>query len=264
MVATSKVKPSDICGRCAKPGHWKAECRSKASSKPKANSDVFAKDNTRGQEQLGRQGDTIANGPGHYRAANAAYTEGIAFVAEADAALTPVSQAVHTYLDSAASRHLISERKLFTSLKATHETIQWGGKDNCVGAEGCGTAVMEVVLPDGKTNKVTLSNALWVPTCRHNLISVGALKAAGGIPQFDAQGNMLIMKDGRIAIGIKEPGYMWLVKLTAQQGTPLPLRLMPKQSKSSALQTRTTQVGSYGHSDMAIHRINRLLKRLGW
>ena len=80
-------------------------------------------------------------------------------------------------VDSGASSHIVNDKKLFIDMDSTGRDIETAG--NTIRAEGIGTVELWAETDKGIWVKLTLSNTLFCPTLKRNLLSVGKIQDRG-------------------------------------------------------------------------------------
>jgi hypothetical protein len=79
-------------------------------------------------------------------------------------------------LDSGASVHICCNRELFTSISASSTSIAWGSYSSKIQASGVGTVSM---FMKSTKKSVLLTNVLYVPELKVNLLSLGLIADKG-------------------------------------------------------------------------------------
>ena len=215
-------KRSDMCNWCARLGHWEADCRAKASGKPKANEGEVRR--AKQYQARKKSGSPVTFPSAHPSTAPSAFL-----------ATEPTSQARVTLLDCGASRHMLGDKSAFLDLQPLHDYhIQLGSTTATMSALGQGTAHLTVILSDGTPHSITLSNDLWVPDGHADLISLGALVAKGGRPSFTTTNSLSVHLQGREALHARSENLLWVVKT-------MPHCALPPQTAMAASVERARQ-----------------------
>lgn len=118
-------------------------------------------------------------------------------------------------LDTGASSHMSFDHDDFISLRDVDEQkeVLFGDKSTAP-VEGIGDIVIRALV-DGKTRKVTLKNAFYVPQLRRKLISVSSATNRGCTGQI-LSNKMVISKNGQdMVVGIKQSG-LYVVQLAEE------------------------------------------------
>lgn len=191
-----KKKFKGECFHCKKKGHKIQDCRIKKA-----------------EEKNGTSKGSKAN-----ESANTAQTELELFVAieELCSSTHESTSDCSWVLDSGASRHMTSEKSLYSSMQPLQEPIivKVGNNAKCP-AEGTGS--VSFVDSNGTVKK--LSNVLYVPQIKRNLISVAAITDLGHEVSFNKAGAKILDSSGNIVgAGVRRNNLYELSALTATAG----------------------------------------------
>ena len=105
------------------------------------------------------------------------------------------------FLDSAASRHLCKNRKMFQSVsRLRYPKSVKVGDGSVVMAKFQGTIKMKIRSENGIT-KFKMMNVLYVPELKYNLLSVSQASKSGKTIQFDQFGAEIIDKVSGETVG---------------------------------------------------------------
>ena len=86
---------------------------------------------------------------------------------------------VRLIIDSGCTGYMLNDRNLFTQLDESQKGEVGNANESQSVVEGSGTAEIRVMDNHGHVQTILLSNALYVPTYSHNLVSVSRLNKAG-------------------------------------------------------------------------------------
>jgi hypothetical protein len=103
-------------------------------------------------------------------------------------------------VDSGASSHLCNDRSKFGRFwESQIKTIGLANGEECI-VGGEGLVLLETLDLDGKTVKLKLSNVIYVPDLKMNLLSVGKLVDKGVAVTFDGSGCILAINKEIIGV----------------------------------------------------------------
>ena len=115
-------------------------------------------------------------------------------------------------VDSGASSHIVNDKKLFIDMDSTGRDIETAG--NTIRAEGIGTVELWAETDKGIWVKLTLSNTLFCPTLKRNLLSVGKIQDRGNDVNYT---QMVIQTKGGHKIPMHRDGGVY--RLITHQST---------------------------------------------
>lgn len=205
----STFRAGVFCHGCGKEGHIRPECDDEDDQRN--GNHKRSGQGSRGRSR-GRGGRSSGRGRGkgrkdyaHVAKDNdddeASEPEEYAFHAENTSTLATES----TWLgDTGTSSHIVADRTLFINFTPVTGAIQ--GVGNC---QSLGRGDVRVAFTTAQgTIPVTLKDALYAPTMRFNLISLGRLTSAG--LSYEGNGKDLFIKDGGKLIGHgTKSGYLY-------------------------------------------------------
>lgn len=126
------------------------------------------------------------------------------------------------YLDTGCSNHMCGDRSVFSELdESFHNTVKFGD-NSTVPVEGKG----KVSIQTNSNSIRTISDVLFVPTLKTNLLSVG---------QLQEKGYEIIIKDGVCAVHDAQLGLIAKVKMTPNRMFPLYIQNTPFSCLSTKL-----------------------------
>lgn len=99
-------------------------------------------------------------------------------------------------LDSAATKHMTNERQKFIALDENDETKVNTACNQWTKSCGVGDVKLNMKLNNNKTNQIKLTNVLYVPALRNNLISISQITKNGFKVFFVGNQAMIKRKDG--------------------------------------------------------------------
>ncbi|KOC63584.1 Copia protein [Habropoda laboriosa] len=118
-------------------------------------------------------------------------------------------------LDSGATRHMCSSRNKFSVLERDASTNVYTAADQCVKSRGEGKINLSVKANLKDTNTVKLSNVIYVPELRNNLLSVSAITDKGYHVKFGPKGACVKRANGTTALTATKKGQLYLVNETS-------------------------------------------------
>ena len=219
------------CYFCKKPGHFKRDCRKLAA-------------------QLQR--NEKADKPKH----SASKADAKEQVSSDDEALV-VSHALSAtsrgswIIDSGATCHMCNDKKLFRELSGLRRPQEVTlGDGHVLEATAEGTVTLEMLLPDGNSQKCALKNVLYVPKLSYNLLSVSKESGAGKSAKFDNVGCEILNGENKVIAFATRVGNLYYLELcrNTQQ-----LNVVEKESKERLWHRR------YGH--LGEQSLQKLAKR---
>lgn len=167
------------CYRCHRYGHYRSECRTNLNRNYSAKS-YFAKKEEEEEEEI-----TLLM-------------------------VCQTNEETHRnlwYLDTGCSNHMCGEKSVFSNLDETFRNTVKFGDNSTVSVLGKGTVTFQT-----KGNSHSVSNVLFVPDLKSNLLSVG---------QLQEKGYEISIKDGVCRIQDEKLGLIAQVKMTANRMFPL-------------------------------------------
>ena len=183
------------CHHCGKPGHIKKNCWSLKNSG--GNGSKHSPSNFKEKEK-----SNCAEVKGENVSLFAAHISSID-----DGNLVNNSWIV----DSGATCHMCNDKHLFTEYSnAEHVNVALGNGYTLKGV-GYGKVVLNMLLPDGKMQKCTLSDVLYVPKLSFNLLSVCRVTKLGKMFQFDGNNCKIVdANENLIAVAEKKDNLYYL------------------------------------------------------
>ena len=154
----------------------------------------------------------------------------IAFDGENVADTTEINDEQSIYYDCApviaATSHITNRRDAFVSYQSMHDTQIGGMGSSNARVEGRGTIELESQC-EGKKYAMTLQDVLYIPSNKHNLLSLGKWTAAGG-RFIGGDGTLsLISKSGKcVAQGTKMENNLYKMRFTIRKPSAVPDRQM--------------------------------------
>ena len=90
-------------------------------------------------------------------------------------------------IDSGATSHMCNNKKLFRELNTLRKPQEVTlGDEHVLEVTAEGTVPLQMLLPDGRTQRCNLNNVLFVPKLSHNLLSVSKASEAGKTTKFNS------------------------------------------------------------------------------
>ncbi|KAI4474213.1 hypothetical protein M0802_015727 [Mischocyttarus mexicanus] len=126
-------------------------------------------------------------------------------------------------LDSGATRHISNEKNKFVNLN-TNNTPVCTATEDCILASGSGVVKFETLGLKNEVIQIQLSNTLFVPGIKRNLLSVSTMVQHGYKVVFNKQGAIVKRQDGKI-----------IMKATLRDG----LYIINEKKKESVMTTYT-------------------------
>ena len=145
---------------------------------------------------------------------------------------------------------MCNEKELFRELshlrKPQEVTL---GDGHMLEATAEGSVTLEMLLPDGNSQKCTLKNVLYVPKLSYNLFSVSKASEAGKTAKFDNSGCEILNKDKRVIAFATRVGNLYYLEFCRK---PQQLNVVGKESKERLWHRR------YGHlGEQSLRKIAR-------
>ena len=106
-------------------------------------------------------------------------------------------------LDSACTRHMAHDRRLFSSLKDTLQKNVLVGDGKRLEVHGEGEIILDVMSTEGNMKKCRVQNVLYVPNLSHNLLSVSKISSDGKNVIFSKNICKIVEGNKTLAFGIK-------------------------------------------------------------
>ena len=179
----------DECFNCGKTGHWARDCRYKSRERRDAN---------------------IADEEYDLPDYGTFHVEEIAQTAEKQGKMK-LNHTIWT-IDSGASSHMSYKRELFDNLEPIQNqfvSVADGGK---AAIEGKGSIFTWTTDSKGKPIRLELTNTLYIPALKKNLISVPALLARGNRTLFDGRGSTIQLAGKNIFINLIPNGKLLVLE----------------------------------------------------
>lgn len=124
----------------------------------------------------------------------------------------------------AATSHITNRRDVFVSYQPMHDTQIGGVGGRNSRVEGRGTIELESQC-EGKIYVLTLQDVLYIPSNKHNLLSLGKWTAAGGLFIGGGGKLSLISKSGKcVAQGTKMENNLYKIRFTIRKPRAVPDR----------------------------------------
>jgi len=119
-------------------------------------------------------------------------------------------------LDSGATMHMCKDKRLFDNISNDRpSSIRTAGK-SVMTAYGSGRVSLNV-LSRGTTSQIVLSNVLYAPGLRNNLISVSAITNHGYLVTFGKEYAEVSRRDGSTVLTAARKNRMYVVRTTSLQ-----------------------------------------------
>jgi len=132
-------------------------------------------------------------------------------------------------LDSGATKHMSNERQKFTVLNESIESKVYTASDQWLKTNGVGEIEINIRLNNKTTNRVKLTNAIYVPELKNNLISIPQITKNGFKVIFYKNHAVVKRNDGTTAMIAQKRNELYVVDI-AEDGT-LQTSTNPEKSK---------------------------------
>jgi transposase InsO family protein len=227
-----------ICHYCKKSGHIKRECRKLAAANQ-------------------RQATSEEASKPKHSARNAAAKERASSDDEAIMVVNHALAATHSsenwIVDSGATCHMCNDKKMFRELRNLSEPQDISlGDGHVLEAIAKGFIDLEMLLPDGSSQKCTLKDVLYVPKLSHNLLSVSKASESGKTTKFNNSGCEIFNRDNKvIAFGTRVGSLYYLEFCRSQQQ----VHMVEEESKERLWHRRYGHLGEKGLRKLAKERL---------
>lgn len=180
-----QVKKEIICYYCRKKGHKANQCKRRKKNRSDANTGT----NANVVESMDRN-----------------------FAMMSDISEIDVNRDICFVIDSAATDHLTNDESLFSNIKKLNNCIPIGTAKagDCIEAKKGGT-IDVFTLVSGREKLCHFKDVLYVPSLRHNLLSVSRIRKSGGDVSFCKDGSARIIIDNQVVgNAFEKNGLYWL------------------------------------------------------
>lgn len=124
-------------------------------------------------------------------------------------------------LDSGATSHMVGSLKKFTNISETNQRLNLASKSTAE-IKGIGTAKL-TINNNGRSHRITLNDALYVPDLRVNLLSVSKICDRGNQVVFEKNAAYLVEKSGRsITLAKREENLYYIEEIMESAATTAP------------------------------------------
>jgi hypothetical protein len=114
-------------------------------------------------------------------------------------------------VDTGATSHMCCEKKFFTSINTSNASKVQGCGKHTYPVEGIGKVECIVKTQTGETYHLQISDVLYIPTLRKNLISVSTAHRKGHGIQFVKEPHINILNEGETIIPLIESDGLYLL-----------------------------------------------------
>lgn len=117
------------------------------------------------------------------------------------------------YLDSAATKHMSNEKQKFYVFDESVESKVFTASDQWIKSYGVGKIELNVKLNDKKTNRVKLTNAIFVPELKNNVILISQITKNGFKVIFNKNRAIIKLSDGSSAMVAEKRNQFYIVDI---------------------------------------------------
>ena len=196
-----------ICFHCGESGHVKKFCKEWIKKKK--------------EEEEGKKVPAVANYCHHnsWNQSDSDSEDGecIALISK----VTEVTPNDKWVVDSAATSHMCNDRESFYALEELKKPVNVKvGNGEYVKAKVQGKIKVQIKTASKKGRKFELSEVLYVPDMKYNLLSVSKVAKAGKKVEFDTQGCKIIDIESKEIVGsAKKVSNLYFINFTAMKGS---------------------------------------------
>ena len=171
------------CHFCKKPGHFKRNCRKLA--------------------QL-QKNEKAVKPIAKHSASKATTNEQVSSSTSDDEALVighalSATSRGNWIVDSGATCHMCNDKELFKGLSPLRKPQEVTlGDGRVLGATAKGTVTLEMLFPDGSSQRCNLQNVLYVPKLSYNLLSVSKASEARKTTKFNSSGCEIVNRHKKV------------------------------------------------------------------
>ena len=119
-------------------------------------------------------------------------------------------------LDSACTRHMSHDKRLFKKIDRSKEINVYVGDGKALKVVGEGDIVLNIETPSGKAKRCTVKNVLYVPELSHNLLSISKISSSGKCVNFSDKFCKIMNDDKVVAFGRKIDSLYVLAEKTSR------------------------------------------------
>ena len=125
-------------------------------------------------------------------------------------------------VDSGATCHMCSNKKMFMDLKPLEEPMEVTlGDGHTLQAVGRGVVSLKMKLPSGVTRKCNVQDVLYVPALSYNLLSVSQAAERGKVTGFNDSGCQISGSHGRLIAKATRVGSLYYLDCEVCQHTSI-------------------------------------------